>query len=54
LRGQAEAIAAASYACIGAMIADTSVPPVVRLKAALAMIDRAAAPLPEAARTALR
>ncbi len=46
-REQAQALAAAAYDAIRTMIADSSVPAGVRLKAALAMIDRASAPLPD-------
>ncbi len=47
LREQAQSIAADAYAAIRALIADPGVPAGVRLKAALAIIDRASAPLPE-------
>ncbi len=42
---QAEALAIESFAAIRAIIADPQMPPAVRLKAALAMIDRAGAAL---------
>jgi hypothetical protein len=43
---QADAMAAEAYAAVRAMLTDPSVPAAVRLKAALAMIDRAAALAP--------
>ena len=46
-REQAESIALDAYVFIRALIADPQAPAAIRLKAALAMIDRAAAPLPE-------
>jgi preprotein translocase subunit SecA len=45
-REQAESLAAESHAAIRGMLADPAVPANVRLKAALAMIDRATAALP--------
>jgi hypothetical protein len=45
-REQADAMAAEAYAAVRAMLTDPAVPAAVRLKAALAMIDRAAAPGP--------
>ena len=47
LREQAESLAVASYDAVRALLADPATAPAVRLKAALAMIDRATAPLPD-------
>jgi len=47
LREQAQSVAADAYGAIRALIADPGVPAGVRLRAALAIIDRASAPLPE-------
>jgi hypothetical protein len=47
LHQKAESLADEAFSWVQAFIADPQVPAAVRLKAALAVIDRAAAPLPE-------